>query len=954
MHTRAVAICAFLAVFMLVACQGPTKKPEPTEEKPNYETEGGAPATEVEPGVFFPGATYATDITKPETLIGHPVGAKPATPASILACFEKWSKESPRVTTETYATSFEGRDLKRVVVTSEANHAKLDEIKNALGRLADPRELSDTDAEAILQNTPPVAFLGFSIHGDELSGADASLAVGYHLIAGTDAAVTDLLDNVVVVIDPMMNPDGRQRAVSQIQETSGQVSNLDFSSMHRGRWPWGRGNHYLFDMNRDWFVGVAPETRGRWKNMLEFHPQLVVDVHEMWALDTYLFYPSSKPHNPHRPPHISKWHEKLAANHATMFDGMGISYYTREWIEGWYPGYTDAWSSMNSAVGMLYEQARYGGQSLRRPSGEIVTYFQSVHAQASSCMSDVKTLRDNRKAFLIDYLEGRKLPLTSNRAFAVVPGKNPDRERAFVTNLRRQGIEVYAAEAGFQAQTDGSVLGTEDSRRGFKEGTYIIPEGQPQGLLVRALLNFDIRFEKDVLERERYELERKHRSKIYDSTAWNLAQLHDLDGYWITTPRVEMKAIIGPVTPVPGINTEESDRPAYAWIVDGRGDASVAFAVAAMERDVRVNVSDIEFTSEGQTYPRGTILIRKAENDKDVLPRIEAAAKAAGVQVVATTTGRSEGDGPDLGGGHFRLLHRPRIAVLTNAPVSTSEFGHVWHHLDRDLGVPFTMMDTQRLGRYDLRRYNVLVIPPAGGMIDALLKSHKDKIKAWVQAGGTLVAMGRSAAALTSDDLKLGTVKLRRDVLLDLKNYQQAAQKDLAARNIQIDTDEVWGESLKNGAKQPEKAGHERLWRKKDEEFVKATKTEDEWKRMFSPKGAILRGLVNTDSWLTYGARDEIPVQMSGDYVYLAMHPATVPVRFAPRENLRLGGLLWPEAALRIALTGYATVERIGQGQVVYFAVSPVYRGHTKGTARLFSNAVIYGPSIGAKQPLVW
>ena len=247
---------------------------------------------------FFAGTEYSDTIPTPDSLLGQQHGSRLAHHAEIVAGFRAWAGVSDRVTVHTYGRTHEGRELIYAVVTSPANHARLDSIQADLGKLHDPRGLSDAEAERIVRDSPAVAWMGYSIHGDELSGADASLAVGHHLIAGESAEVLELLERVVVVIDPCMNPDGRERIIGMVEQSAGYTTNLDYASMQRGRWPYGRGNHYLFDMNRDWMAGTQPETRGRWRVAQEFHPQLFVDAHEMGSLDTFLFYPQNKPLNP--------------------------------------------------------------------------------------------------------------------------------------------------------------------------------------------------------------------------------------------------------------------------------------------------------------------------------------------------------------------------------------------------------------------------------------------------------------------------------------------------------------------------------------------------------------------------------------------------------------------------------------------------------------------------------
>ena len=934
---------------------------------------GGEPAAAAPASVghgLLGAESYDPAVSPPSVLLGITVGQRLAHPHEILGCFQRWAEQSPRVRLATYATTYEGRPLIRAVITSEKNLARLDEIKANLARLADPRGLSDADAQRLIEATPPVAWLGYSIHGDEVSGADASMLVGYELAAGRGAAVERLLEQVVVVIDPVMNPDGRARIVSQIEQANGAVSNIDYASMHRGWWPWGRGNHYLFDMNRDWIAGVAPETRGRWAAHLEFHPQLVVDAHEMGAQDTYLFYPLADPKNTNIPESVFKWQERFAAAHADAFDQRGWLYYTREWADGWYPGYTDAWASLNGGVGMLYEQASAKGLPLRRPAGDVIAYADTVLAQAVSSVSDLSTLAQNRVEVLRDYYRGRKESLTGKRAYLMVPGRAVDREREFLATLMRQGIEVYEASDAFRASGAEASLGAGRTRARFPKGTYVIPDGQPQGRLVRAILEFDPRVpEKTVLE-ERRELEQKGESKLYDVTAWDLGRAFDLDVYWADPPSATLVQLAALPEVQTGIAKAEGAKPTVAWLVPGNLDASVSFAVRAVELGLKVRVAEKPFTTSGRAYPRGTLLVHRQDNGDAVESLVEAAAAQAGVLVQRTQTGRSPDDGPDLGARHFTLLDRPRVAVVANSPVSPSDYGHVWQHLDRVIGVPFSILDAQAFGGYDLRRYNVIIVPPAWGSLAGVLGRDGSRLADWVRAGGTLITIGGSSKAVATPESKLVSVRRRSDVLEDLDAYREAAVREIALRKgVTVDTAALWGDRRSRPAAdasgepppiepsppaEAESRGPGSTSGSSGGGGKAAVARLDEWQRRFAPSGALLRGLIDPEAWIGFGCTSEIPVMYGSSSVFMAKEPAAVPVRLAPREQLRLGGLLWPEAAERLEYGVYVAVESVGDGQVVMFADSPVFRGFFRGTGRLLSNAVVYGPSLGAHQPSQW
>jgi len=940
-------LLAGLLPLPLAARQAGERKPP----APFHPIRFGDPAGTKAPEPFFPDASPDPAIPTPDSLLGQRLGTRLSHHAEILDCFRRWAEVSDRVEVATYATTYEGRDLIRAVITSPANLARLDSIRAGLARPADPQGLSSQDAERIVEKTPAVAWLGYSIHGDELSGCDAALALGYHLISDRSAETARLLDQVVVVIDPVMNPDGRERIISQVEQSAGYVANLDDESMQRGRWPWGRGNHYLFDMNRDWMVGANPETRGRWREIQAFHPQLMVDAHEMGSQDTYLFYPQSEPHNPNLPPALARWHKVFAADQAKAFDARAWSYYTREWADAWAPFYSDAWGSLNGAVGILYEQAGTRGFPLRRASGKVLTYREAVQHHAVSSLANLTTLQAHREEILEDYLAERRARISrrapgNSRQFVLVPGMNRSRELTLLDLLQAQGIRIWKAPGPFTARNAVNWLGSTAAHKEFPAGSLIIPARQPQGALVKADLEFDPHFDAKVLTEERRRLEQENTSMMYDITTWSLGSAFDLDVWWSDATALGDGPLQGPPgswLEVPAENGKGEGQ-AVAWVVDGSSDASVAFAARALQGGIAVHQADREFSAAGRTFPRGSLLVRRGENGDGIEAGVARAARDSGVRPCPVATERSPDEGPDLGGQHFHLLAAPRIALLGNSPISPDTYGHIWFLLDHEIGVPFSILDVQTLGDYDLRRYNVLIIPPSRGGLSSALAPRRVGLRTWVENGGTLVACGSSAAALCGKDFGLVSTRLRRDVLKELGSYRRAAQRENESRTIRVDEEAVW-EAPKQSARKPAE---------EENKEPAVDKEEDAWARRFSPQGVLLRGLVDERHWITAGTGAEMAVFYAGSSVFLSKDPVRTPVRLAGANGLRLSGLLWPEARERIADSAWLTVERVGNGQVILFASMPGYRMIFRGTGRLLANAAIFGPGRGASQPLPW
>ncbi len=900
---------------------------------------------------FFPGTVHDSAITSPDAILGQTLGSRLAHHDEVLRCFETWAAESDRLTLHEYGRTYEGRRLVYAVITSAKNQGRIDAIRDGHLRLSDARQMSPEVAEAAANDLPAIAWMGYSIHGDETSGTEASMAVGYHLAAAQGKEIDALLNNVVVILDPCMNPDGRMRIVPMTEQMAGFRTSIDPASMSRGRWPYGRGNHYLFDMNRDWMAGVAPETRGRWAISMKWRPQLFVDAHEQGGSDTFLMYPQSKPRHPELPTELLKWQGVFADDHGAAFDGYGWGYYTREWADAWYPGYSDAWGSMNGAIGMLYEQARYAGQPYERPSGEVVPYRRAVHAQSLASLSNLRTLAANRSQILRDYYANRRSHsdgsrADANRTFAFVAEEGDPNATRFIDIMLRQGVEVWRATESFEATDVVHSMGESADSRDFPAGTYLIRALQPQGALVQAYLDFDPRMARALLQEERASLERGEGSNLYDITAWDLGRSYGLDASWISHGTVAHEPVHAAPAQIAHAD-KNFEGPAFAWAVDAADDDVVRFAARAMELGLNLHLSDEAFTgrADGKAYvfTRGSILIRRHENQGvDVDPIVARVAAETDVIAVALTTGRSPDlEQADLGGQHFDLLRRPRVALLAGPSVGTSNFGHVWQYLDEVLGVPVTLLNMDSLGRADLRDYNVIVAPPGASLRDA-----ESALSGWVRNGGTLIALGSAATSIV--DSSLSSVKLRSRVLDDLDDYAFAVDRHRAA-GAEIDFADLWGDPVEAATDAEPEEETDDSEDGAAAEIDSDVERRESWMRRFSPQGVILRVNLNQESFLTVGRGTEIPVYTSGRSVLMSTN--TVAGRYSAPDRLRLGGLLWPEARERIADSVWLTRERRGSGQVILFAQHPSFRGNWPGTVRLLGNAVVLGPGAGANPP---
>ncbi len=1033
--------------------------------------QGQAPAPTPLPGLtydapFFPGAHYDAAVPTPDSVLGFAVGSKPATHAQIEAVIKAVAAKSPRAKLFEYAKSHEGRTLYYLVLSSEANIKKLDQIKADMAKLADPRTVSDAEGDRLADTLPVVAWMAYVIHGDEMSGSDAALAVSYHLAAGTDDDVKALLDSEVVIIDPLMNPDGRDRCLRMVAENrTAQPSVDDQSVMHSLVWPSGRMNHYLFDMNRDWIFGTQPESRGRIEAAGAWHPQLFIESHEQGSQDSFLFSPPREPVNPNVPENTRKLWDLFAKDQAAAFDAMGWRYYTGEWNEEWYPGYSSAWAGYRGAADILYEQAAIGTDAVRRQEGTLEPYREAVHKQLVSTMANLKTLAASRRAVLHDFVVSRRRNVTVGapppppppppapappapptapapppapagapapgqppapeqpaptgpRVFAVIPGPNLGRLVTFSNLMKLQGFEMYTLGNEFTGSGKDR-LGREVKDKAFPAGTILLPTRQPEGPLLTALLEFDPHMTPAFLVDERRELLRFGRSKLYDITGWSIPMLFDLECYELAmdlpqgATRTTVSDDAKPSIPGGGGG---GGAPAFvAWAIDGSDDRSVSAAGRLMERGVKCRVGDKPFQFDGRDYPRGTVVVVKKDNTNftgDLVKTLDEVTGELKLNSVGVKSGMSPGDLPDLGGEHFVLLEQPRIAVMGREPFAPYSYGETWHLIDHLLGLRATYLNTAQVSGSDLRRYNVIVLPSGGGEFLSE-KGNVEALKTWTESGGTLIAVGSSAAALAKEKDGIGSVRTLGDVLTKLDDYRLQIVREWAGRTAAVDSGALWSYLPPKAVVYPWMMGEGGDKPSEDE-----AKRRDGWRSIFMPQGVVMAARVDDRSWLTAGCGEYLPVIYNDSVVLMSGKGVQAPVRLgvfepAPPEppkpaevekakepaaksaeksadgkeggkkdddgkddgdkdkkekkppapgwtlappgyelRLRMSGLLWPEAADRLAHSAFLTRERVGNGQVILFASSPTFRAAALGTQRIMANALVYGPGMGASVPI--
>ncbi len=721
---------------------------------------------------LFPWASFDASIPTQEAVTGVKPGSRPLRHGEVLRYFEALAEASPRATLQTYAHSHEGRPLVLLAVSDEVTIAGLEAFRTGHAQRLDPRRRSATDDTDAVDGAKAVAWMAYGIHGDELSSTDAAASLAYWLIAGEDERAQAVREGLVVLIDPMENPDGRERFLAQTAAFAHKVPNPDQDDLsHTTVWPWGRGNHYLFDLNRDWFTMVHPES-ARSEVLAGWNPQIALDCHEMGNDSTYLFSPPREPFNPLLPDYMRKWWDRFAGDQARALDRKGYSYYTGEWNEEFFPGYGSSWPAYLGALGILYEMSGTDGTLVRRQDGSVRTYGEAVEHQVISSVANLETLAANRQEFLDDFVSARRAAIASPkgpaRAWLLPPGRSPQRTDALARLLRRQGIEVYRSEDGM------NVSGLRDARTGHESsqdlpaGTWMVPLDQPASPLASVLLDPHVPMSTTALREERESIERGDGSRLYDTTAWSLPLLFGVESYWTAVKPAGTWSLDS--VPESRAGEVESAPSAYGYLAETTDDAAMGALAALLEAGITVQAANKPFTIDGHAYDRGTLLIRREVNSDDLESQLVPIAERWGLTFHATPTADSE-EGPDLGGAHFETLRLPRVGILTGSPVSPTDYGSLWYVLDERAGLRFSGIDIGRLRFLDLQRYNVLVFPPAWGGAQAYRHALGEQglvaLKAWIEGGGTAIGIDGGAQFLADSGTELTKTRLRSQALTD-------------------------------------------------------------------------------------------------------------------------------------------------------------------------------------------
>jgi hypothetical protein len=828
--------------------------------------------------------------------VGHAPGTRITSPDQTYAYLKALAEAAPdRAKLVQYAVSWEGRPLFYLVLSAPANIAQLDTIRADMANIAAGRA---GNGSAL-----PVTWLTYGVHGNEISSTDAALMTAYHLLAAQgDERAAKIMANTIVVIDPMQNPDGRARFMNNFLASTGIDPAADRQAAeHDEPWPSGRVNHYMFDLNRDWFTLSQPETRGKVAAIRQWNPVVVVDLHEMGGDESYFFSPAAQPFNPNLSAAQIRAYELIGRYNAAAFDARGEPYFTREVYDLFYPGYGDTWNAHQGAIGSTYEQASARGLVFARRDGGELSYADGVRNHFTTSIATAAAVADNPARFLSDfaaYRAGNATGAAGRGTYVIDLGKRRWNAERLGRRLAAQGITVLRRESG-----------TNLCGKNYPAGYLAVPQAQPAARLVRSLLDRDTPLPPDFLaeQERRRSVDLPH--ELYDVTAWSVGPMAGVDV-------ALCNAAVGgdPISADAPIAAQSEGSGSFAIAVPWTDSGQARLVTLALRDGIDGRVTDRAFTTEGRTFPRGTVVFPAGQNTPEKMARLAELAGEVGAQTVALGSGWTD-SGPNLGSEHFVRLTLPRIAVAWDDGVSQLSAGALRYVLEQRLGLPVVPIRTSRLARADLSDYDVLLVPegdPSSVLGDGGLRA----IRSFVQRGGVLVAVGESLETFSSGDTPLLAVK--REAALGREPGAGGSDKANLAEAVAIASDAEYREAIKDEAALPD-----------------------------TLPGALLNVVGEPDHFLSAGYDDGAVVLATGTQIFtpLGRDAGINVLRFAAAPGLIASGYVWEENRKQLAYKPYLMAQPQGRGLVIGFAHDPSTRAYLEGLDLMIANAVLVAPS---------
>ena len=821
--------------------------------------------------------TYNKAVPTPKDIIYHEVGEWHVTHDRLVNYMKAVAAASPdRIKLETMGFSYEERPQVLLIITSPKNHARLEEIRQQHVKLTDPSQSASVNTE----NMPIVVYMGHSIHGNESSGANASLVGAYYLAAAQGKQIDELLDNVVILFDPSFNPDGLQRFSTWAnQHKSKNLVSDPNSREFNETWPGGRFNHYWFDLNRDWLPAVHRESQNRLAWFHKWKPNILTDHHEQGSNATFFFQPGVPSRvNPLTPEKNQELTAKLGKFHAQFLDRIGTLYFTKESYDDFYYGKGSTYPDVNGAIGILFEQASSRGH-LQQTDNGLLSFQATIKNQFVTELSTLEGAKVLRKEFLDwqrEFYQSAMKDASTSPVKGYVYGGADDKTKAaiFTEMLLRHQIEVYDLTKNI----------TVDGTKFSPENTYVVPINQPQERLIKGIFNKTLEY-KDSL--------------FYDITAWTMplafglpyAELNATDIVGIPLNNKISKAVF-PTGNAPA-------KSEYAYLFDWSDFNAPKALYALQQAGILLKVANTKFSipvgNSNRSFDYGTIMIPvklQTLSSEELFAVLKKIAEETSISIVGVSTGNAV-SGSDLGSRNFSVVQMPKIAMVVGTGTNATDAGEVWHLLDQRFNIPATHLEQSMVNRIDLNKYNTIIM--VGGRYTEI---NKDKLKEWVQGGGTLILTEEAVQwAAQAGISQVGFKKIKSAI-------------DSTGKVNYADLDQVTGAQRMNGA--------------------------------------IFSADVDLTHPLAYGYRQKTVSLFKANSVFMEKGKNPYAVPFVYGSKPLQSGWLSQQNYATLKNSAAVIVNTVGSGRVINIADNPNFRAFWLGGTKLFMNAIFFGRTIDA------
>lgn len=849
---------------------------------------------------FEPELTYRSDIQSPADFLGYEIGESFTLYANSVAYFQYLAESSDRMTINHYGTTYEGRKLYNVVISSPANLQNIAQLQAQNKKLSNPQNTSSAEANEIINNKPVFVSYSYNIHGNEASSTEAAMQVSYRLVAATDQETSDILDDAVMIFYICINPDGRDRYVYWYEGMKRHVPGIQPRDLdHYAPWPNGRTNHYWFDLNRDWIWGVHPESRGHTSEYVKWMPQLHTDYHEQGYNNNYFTVPGTTPRNMLLPDDYEVLADTIGRANVAAFDRHQINYFTREAFDFFYPGYGSSYPTVMNAIGMLTEQGGIGaGRAIETNDGNILTLRQRAFDHYTTSIATIKKAVERKEIFNRYTYETSKPTNTKSSAKSYILLDDGGMYTPEVIKiLLHHDIEVH------RTTQSGSVSQAHDYRSGHSKttdvpaGSYVIHTDQPRHLLINTILAPEMTIEDSVM---------------YDMSTWSAPLAYNLEAY-STTKRLTITS--EKVTEAPTVMSGVFNPTAgYAYIIDWNQRGAPKALGKLWQKGYQVRSAEEAFSDGTYHFSPGSLIILKGRNlsHSDVIDEdMNAIATDAKVKIVGLNSGRMM-SGNDLASRKSNVLKQPRVALMVESPFSTYTCGQLYFLFDQETELPVERVRTSilkqtsfpklgsRYGYADLNDYDVLILPGGGNNLSKLFGEEEQKqLKAWIQNGGTVVATESATDFFTKGKSKITDVQL---------------------------------------SSVPKDSSHAAKYLKYSER--------ETYRGLKRTPGTALNGHLDVSHPLAFGLKDKVySLTFRNNGIKPSPSLQTVGHYDMDVSKLRASGYISKKNLNLLKGNAFAAVQPLGQGKIVYLTDNTQYRMFWRGPSRMMQNAVMLIPS---------